>query len=739
MYAEVIPDVAIKKRLDYAIPTELESLVVPGVYVEVPIRGRRVAGYVVAVKETCAVASPSLIAKMVSDGPVLTADLFQLALWMSSYYATSIGKTIRTMLPAGVRKGVRGKRQCFVMRAVSRDEMVEQTVALREKAPSQANVLTVMLKAKKGMLLTDLLEQALCQASAVEALVEKGFLSTQLVRCDRSLLTGEEYFYTSPKNLRDEQQVAVESIQRSLGKGEFAVKLLHGVTGSGKTEVYMQAIQTALDMGKGVLMLVPEISLTAQTTQRFKGRFREKIAIIHHRLSDGDRQETWSLIAKGACSIVIGARSAVFSPIHNLGLIIIDEEHEHSYKHNDDSPSYHARDIGVVRGKITNATVVLGSATPSVESYHNAVVGKYELLTLKARPSSATLPVVHIVDMKKEYDKAKGITYFSDMLLQKIDEKTKRGEQVMLFLNRRGYHTTLTCKQCSKVVICAHCECAMTFHRAANRLACHLCGFEQDPPLLCPSCKVPSMMKFTGVGTEKVEAMLHGIFPHLRSLRADADSTRHKGSLEKILTDFRTGKADILIGTQMIAKGLHFPEVTLVGILNCDASLHIPDFRAQESVFQLIMQVAGRAGRGLSPGEVILQTSLPENETIQKASKQDYAAFFDTEVALRKLFLFPPYTHIVKFVFQGEDARQVEAVATQHANHFQKLLSSQFSCHPALPCGHAKIQDKWRFQVLVRGPSVTAVTALIEQIDKSAPISSGVQRFCDVNPTSTFF
>lgn len=739
MYAEIIPELSIDKILDYEIPQQLESNIKPGLLVKIPLRNHTVTGYVVRIKDSSDVSSCLLIESIVSKQPVLTEELFQLALWISSYYITPLGKTIKTMLPSGVRKGTETKKQYFITREKSREELASTAVLIQKTAPAQAAVLSTIVKAQKGMLLSELLEESSCQADAVKALIHKKLLSYQLVKTDESILRDEEYFYSPAKQLREEQQKALDAILQSIQEKQFCVKLLHGVTGSGKTEIYMQAISETLAMNKTALMLVPEISLTSQTTQRFKSRFREKIAVIHHRISEGNKNDIWQQVSTGECKIVIGARSAIFSPLPNIGLIIIDEEHEHSYKNAEDSPPYNARDVAVMRGKIASCPVILGTATPSCESYQNAVSGKYQLLLLKQRPANVKLPQVQIVDMRKEYEKNKGFTIFSSVLLDAIEKATAQGEQALLFLNRRGYHTTLTCAQCKTVVQCPHCSCSLTFHKTKNALFCHLCGLEMIPPRQCPSCKAPSMMKFSGIGTEKIESMLHALFPERKILRADADSTRHKGSLEKIFTQFRTGKADILLGTQMIAKGLHFPEVTVVGVLQCDPSLNIPDFRAQESVFQLIMQVSGRAGRGLCPGTVFLQTSFPENDTIQKAAKQDYESFFASEAEIRKQFLFPPFSHIVKLIYQGEDPVLVEQTAQEQATFFQTHLPPSCLCHPALPCGHAKISDKYRFQVLLRGPSVRTMTNIIPLADKKNKIPSQVARFCDVDPLSTFF
>ncbi|MDB6081131.1 MAG: priA [Chlamydiia bacterium] len=738
--ASVILEVAIQKALDYSIPEQLATTVVRGAAVMVPLRGQLKRGFVLEVKATSSVpiAKTLPINRVVSDGPVVTEDLFDLALWMAKYYICPLGKVIKTMLPAGVRKNIQLKEQYYVMRKITRDEMRDYCAKIQNKAPQQAKVLEVMLQVTKGILQSELLEKADCNASSVKSLVEKGILLLDIVRADRSPLFGHEYFKAKPKLLRGEQQVALDKITETLDKGVFTTHLLFGVTGSGKTEVYIQAIDKALLLGKGVIMLVPEIALTEQTIERFRSRFSESLAVLHHRLSDGERCDAWEQIRLGKTRIVIGARSAIFSPMPDLGLIIVDEEHEQSYKQSDDSPSYQARDIAVMRARKTQATCILGSATPSLESYYNALNQKYTLSILSDR-GKATLPTVHTVDMKREYDKAKGPTSFSDLLLTKIRERKERGEQTILFLNRRGYHTQLTCQVCTAAVMCPHCDTKMTFHRKNNSIQCHLCGLEMAPPHTCPSCSAHAMIKYQGVGTEKIEAMLNAIFPDIRMLRIDADTTKHKGSLEMLLQEFRSGKADLLIGTQMIAKGLHFPEVTLVGVLNADGTLNIPDFRASEQVFQLITQVAGRAGRGHVPGEVVVQTLLPEHSTILHATKQDYTSFYNEEVASRKLFGFPPFCHIVKFLFVGKEEDAVVATAGRFNEEIRKTLPQEFLCHPVLPAGHAKVKDQFRYHFIIRGPSIAPIRAAFEACTKVFPPSSTVARFIDVDPSSIFF
>lgn len=739
-YASVILDVAIDKVLDYGITAQQHSLIQPGTRVEVPVRGHPRAGYVLNVKEQSSYASVKPITQILSDSPLITPDLFQLALWVSRYYCAPLRDIFRILLPPGVRKGMAPKEQLFVMRGKTKEELRRLCTDLRSKRPAQAAIVEALLPVKKGILLSKLLEETGGSRSTVDTLAKQGVLILTSVRIDRSPLVNEDYFTTKHKVLNSEQADALSKIEKSLSANCFETHLLYGVTGSGKTEVYLQAIDQALKADKSTIMLVPEISLTAQTIERFRSRFQEKIAILHYRLSQGERNDEWHHIRSGQAKIVIGARSAIFSPVVNLGLIIIDEEHEQSYKQNELSPCYQARDVAVMRGKLTNSTVILGSATPSLESYYNAQQGKYTLSVLHQRADVALLPQVTIVDMRREYEKAKGLTTFSDLLLTSIEKRYQQGEQTILFLNRRGYHTVLLCQECQQSVKCVHCDAPLTFHRGENCLSCHLCTYQlQPPPATCPACRGQRPLKFRGVGTEQVERALHAIFPSIRTLRLDADTTRHKGSHQKLLRDFGTGKADVLIGTQMIAKGLHFPEVTLVGVLNSDAGLHIPDFRASETVFQLITQVAGRSGRGVIPGEVIIQTAVPDNATIQYAAKQDYVGFYQEEIAGRELFRYPPFTHMAKLLFSGKEAKQTQAVAESIRHALIQQLPPHFEFNPVIPCGYAKIKDQYRFQFLVRGPTMALLNGALQAVQGRQLVPRQVKLFVDVNPSSTFF
>jgi len=736
-FVSVVLDLAIDKALDYSVPPEWQGKLLRGAHVEVPVRNKMHSGYVLELKESSCFSPVKPVHGILADADLIPPDLFDLALWMARYYCTPLRQVLKTILPASIRSHMEHKQQLFVMRLKTREELQEYCKEMRNRSPAQAAILDEMLLVKKGILLTELLEKSKASRSSVKSLIAKGLLQVDSVRIDRSPLEGAEYCRTKPKKLNPEQAKALQEIKSSLESRMFETHLIHGVTGSGKTEVYLQAIETALQIGQGVIMLVPEIALTQQTIERFRSRFEGKIAVLHYRLSHGERCDEWHRIRRGEAKVVIGARSAVFSPMPNLGLIIVDEEHEHSYKQGDEMPCYQARDIAVLRGKMNKATVLLGSATPSIESHYNASRGKYKLHTLKARADTASLPVVSIVDMAPEFAKARGFTNFSEKLLEGIKDRWQKGEQVLLFLNRRGYHTTLFCKECKKAVQCQHCDLSLTYHMHENALSCHLCGYRMaPPPKACIRCRSPNPMKFQGVGTELIEKSLQALFPGVRCLRMDADTTRHKGSHQRLLRAFATGKADILIGTQMIAKGLHFPQVTLVGVLNSDASLNMPDFRASEGVFQLLTQVAGRAGRGEFPGEVIIQTFMPDNSTIQLAAAQDYNAFYREEIKIREAFGYPPFSQLVKLLVSGENESQTKAFAEKVRRDLIQKLTKEYEVLPVLPSGYARVKGQYRLQFLVRGPSTGPVSKILENI---GPIPKKLRVRIDINPSSTYF
>jgi len=733
MYAAVILDKGLDRPLDYAVIGKVSI----GTRVLVPGQSSLRKGTVVALKDTPSVAGVLPIKEVLSEEALIGPDLFRLADWMSRYYCTSFRKVLKVLLPATIRKETQEKEQLFVRRLLPPKKLATLTVSLRENHPSQAKVLDALIKRPKGILLTELLEESGTSRSPVTTLEKEGILKIDKLQIDRSPLEDMEFFPTKPKLLSDEQQIALDRIIKNLKS--FQTHLIHGVTGSGKTEIYLQAINETRKQGMGVILLVPEIALTSQTIERLKSRFTEKMGILHHRLSDGERFDIWHGIHKGDIQIVVGARSAIFSPVKNLGLIIVDEEHESSYKQTDEEPCYHARDVAIMRGKFSNATVVLGSATPSLESYANAKAGKYMLSTLMKRAKNASLPEVKIVDMKTEYAKSEGFTLFCSQLIDAIKLRLEKGEQTLLFLNRRGYHTFQMCAGCGETLKCPHCSVSLTFHKKTNHLACHLCSYIiAPPPTECPLCKEVATLHFKGVGTEQVERTLHALFPDIRTLRMDADTTRHKGSHDLLLKQFRSGKADVLIGTQMIAKGLHFPAVTLVGVLNSDGALNLPDFRSGENVFQLLTQVSGRSGRGDLKGEVIVQSSLKGHPIFQHASKEDYKTFFNEEMEARELFAFPPFARLTKVVFSGKNGGYVKQIAETFQTTLLKKLPSDFTLYPVIPCGYAKIKDNFRFKLLIKGTKPLFLSSILMQLRLEMHLPRSIRLLVDVDPTSIF-
>lgn len=740
LYVSVVLDVSIDKALEYGVPPFLTSTICRGSRVEVPLRGFSAKGYVVAIKKAPEFTPVKPILAILSPEERLSQELFDLALWMARYYCTPLRKVFKTLVPGSLRRDIKIKQQLFVSRKKTREELQKYCINIRSKYPAQAEVLDILLPQKKGIFLSALLEQTSGSKSPIDTLVKKGMIAVEPIAVDRSPLIGEEYFQTRPKILNTEQQAAYDAIAKTLDGEIFQTHLLYGITGSGKTEIYLQAIQKTLDQGKSAIMLVPEIALTAQTIQRFRSRFEGMIAVLHHRLSHGERFDEWHKIHSGKAKIAIGARSAVFSPMANLGMIIVDEEHENSYKQGEEAPCYNARDVAVMRGKIHNCCVILGSATPSLESYYNAQKGKYRLNTLQQRASAASMPKVNMIDMRIEFEKNKGFTTFSASLIDAMKQRQHLGEQTLLFLNRRGYHASLQCTCCGKSLQCHQCAVSLTFHKGDNKLACHLCGYQiSPPPTSCPQCNSTLPLKFRGVGTELIEKSLHALLPDIRTLRLDADTTRHKGSHERLLRDFGSGKADVLIGTQMVAKGLHFPLVTLVAILNSDASLNFPDFRAAETSFQLITQVSGRSGRGAIGGEVLIQTSMPDNSTIQHAASHNFENFYADEIAVREMFGYPPFSQMGKISLSGPNEKQALEAAEQFRFELIRQLPGSFQVHPVIPAGHAKVKNKFRFQFLIRGPTVYAMSRSIEIAAQQIKLHRAISTTVDINPLSTYF
>jgi primosomal protein N' (replication factor Y) len=542
------------------------------------------------------------------------------------------------------------------------------------------------------------------------------------------------FLKTLPQTLMEQQAKALELIVASIERQDPPVVLLHGVTGSGKTEVYLQAIARALELGKGAIVLVPEIALTPQTMERFKGRFGEAVAVLHSSLSEGERHDEWHRIHSGEARIAIGARSAVFAPVQNLGLIVVDEEHEQTYKQ-EEAPRYHARDVAVMRGRLEACAVVLGSATPAFESFSNARSGKYALADMPVRVDHRRMPVIRVVDMRVEAERAGGPGLFSRELADLIRLRLENGEQTILFLNRRGFSTSLVCPKCGYVASCEWCSVAFTYHRAEETLKCHICGAHKPVPAACPECKDPGF-KYSGTGTQRLESVVAKLFPKARVRRMDADTTSAKNAHWEILGEFKSGKVDILIGTQMIAKGLDIPNVTLIGVINADTGLHAPDFRAGERTFQLLTQVAGRAGRGDLAGDVVIQTYTPFHTTIQAVRRLDYATFYDQESEERRELAYPPFGRMVCVTFRGASDERTAFSADLLAKTLAETLPANVTVSGPSPAPLAKAKGLFRHQVLFRGPSSKAITRPLRRLLAETAWPPGITSVLDVDPVS---
>ncbi len=737
--ATVILDEGIDRELDYAIPMSLREEVAVGKRVRVPLRTSLRLGTIMGLHEKKSSFSLKAIHEILSTDSYIEPSLIQLGEWMADYYGCSFRKILRLFLPPSVRRGMEAKTTSFVIPNVEGEELARLHASLQQKNPAQARLVHAFLNDPEGILLPSLLLQTKSSRKSYQALIEQKILRCENREIHRDPLENVEYLPSSPKKLLPDQQVAFEKISQTIESEQFATHLLYGVTGSGKTEVYLQAIDYTLRKGKSAIFLVPEIALTSQTVERIRSRFRDKVALLHHRLSDGEKRDAWHAIHKGDIRIVLGARSAIFSPLSHLGLIVVDEEHEGAYKQTDESPCYHARDVSIMRGKLSGATVILGSATPSLETYTNALDKKYILSSLHTRPANARMPHMHIIDMRVETAKQKGSFLFSQPLLNAVESRLKKGEQSLLFLNRRGYHASRLCNACGETIKCSQCDLAMAYHRKENHLVCHLCHYHLTPPAVCPHCHNPDQQKFKGAGTEQVERALHAIFPDARVLRLDADTTRRKGSHEEAFKQFRSGKADILVGTQMVAKGIHFPNVTLVGALQADSGLHIPDFRAAERVYQLVTQVAGRAGRSGLAGEVFIQTWLPNHPAIALAASGSYTDFYAQEIEARQLFGYPPFSRLVRIILSGEDATAIHLGLERLREVLIQKLPPTYSLLPAVPCGYAKVKGCYRFQIIVKGPSCPPVIRMLKETAIGRLVPPAARLFVDCDPISTFF
>lgn len=735
--ASIVLDTYIDKPLDYHIPPAFLPLLRRGSRVEIRVRNRLQKGYVLDVKAKSSIKNIQPILGILPEDTWIHPEIFSLGLWLAKYYAASLDTVFRSLVPPSIRKDVRAKKSFFISLKKSKKDILACLPMMHEKHPSRAKALEYLLEKEKGSFLSSLLQEVKISRSPVQKLIESGFLKSEKREQNPDFLN-EEFFPTLAKSLTDEQKNTFDSIAHSLEKDAFQVHLIYGVTGSGKTEIYMQLIQKALDLNKSALMLVPEVALTTQIIERFRSRFTCPIAILHHKRSLGERFEDWQKIQNNQAKIIIGARSSVFCPAQHLGLIIVDEEQDTSYKQTEEAPAYHARDVAIMRAKLQKSVVVLGSATPTVETFYHAQNQKYQLHTLKKRATGISFPKIHVVSMKTEMDKRGGFTHFSDALIQGIKKRIEDGEQTIVFLNKRGYYRSLLCTKCSYIAKCKHCDISLTYHKKEHNLRCHLCNYTCPPLTTCPECQSKETISYKGFGTEHVQKSLHALFENIRTLRMDRDTTKNKHSHEELLTEFRTGKADVLIGTQMIAKGLDFPNVTLVGILNIDSQLSIPDFRSFETAFQLITQVSGRSGRSDILGEVILQTFIPNHPIIQKAIRQDYLSFYQEEIESRKLFVYPPFCRMAKLIFSGKDEKKVERIAQDFRKKLLFSLTEEDKVHPLIPSAHAKVKDTYRFQFLIRTKQIQRLASILKDTKQKYSFPYDVKLFIDIDPVHTF-
>ncbi|MEO5720190.1 MAG: primosomal protein N' [Chthoniobacterales bacterium] len=734
-YARVLIDRAIHRELDYSIPDMLADRVQIGWRVRVPFREHSALATIVAILEETDATGVRPIEAIVGERPALSAKLLELARWMSAYYCCPIETVMRSLLPQVIRRGEVGwKKQLFVRAA--REITTEEIDQLRKRAPRQAELLEAVSRLSAPVLAADLLRETSLDNTTLRALQKRGLVELRAEAVPRDPHSDEQFIASTDLTLNPEQAVALAAVEEALVAPDDAKPLLlHGVTGSGKTEIYLQAISSILARGKTAIVLVPEISLTPQTVERFKSRFSETddmVAVLHSRLSEGERHDEWHKIQAGRARIVVGARSAVFAPLENLGLIVVDEEHETSYKQ-EEAPRYHARDVAVVRGKMENSVVLLGTATPSLESYYNATRGKYRLLNLTLRVDDNQMPLMRIVDLRQEARKAKSLTILSEKLSAAITARLEKREQTILFLNRRGFSTSLLCSACGEARECPNCSVALTFHRTVARLSCHLCGHTAAVPKKCPACRENALI-YAGFGTEKVESTVAQFFPKAVVRRMDADSMTRKDAFRETLRAFRAGKIDILVGTQMIAKGLHFPNVTLVGIINADLSLHLPDFRAGERTFQLLTQVAGRAGRGETPGEVFVQTFTPFSPSIQFARQHDFAGYFEQELEFRERCDFPPFKHAVLLTIRSAHEARAQFSAETIARRLGEALPEEFVLSAPTPAPLEKLQGQFRFHILLRGAAILRLSRLVRETLDKLPLPEDVMASVDVDP-----
>lgn len=742
MYANIIIDITHEKLdrvFQYSIPSELEGVLKTGMEVIVPFGkgNRETKGYVIGVCDRPDY-DPSKIKSVLGiseDSVAIEAQLVALAAWMKEFYGGTMIQALKTVLPIKKKERAQEKR---TLRLLLREEDGRKKLEyyLEKNQRARARLLAALLddKVLDYGLVTKKLNITL---SVIRALEEQGVLKIESERVFRNPQIGK---MRKPDitSYTEEQMKAIEIFAKDYASGERKTYLIHGVTGSGKTEVYMEMISQVIEAGKQAIVLIPEIALTYQTVMRFYRRFGDRVSIMNSRMSAGERYDQMQRAKRGEVTVMIGPRSALFTPFPNLGLIVIDEEHEPTYK-SEQVPRYHARETAIERARISGASVVLGSATPSMEAYYRASKGEYRLIELKNRARLQCLPEVYTVDMRKELAGGNR-SIFSDKLRELIRERLEKGQQTMLFLNRRGYAGFISCRSCGYVEKCPHCDVALSSHKN-GKLVCHYCGYEKSMITVCPACGSVHIGGFRA-GTQQIEELVKKEFPEARVLRMDMDTTKNKDGHEKILSSFANEEADILVGTQMIVKGHDFPNVTLVGILAADMSLYSDDYRAGERTFQLLTQAAGRAGRGKEKGEVVIQTYNPEHYSIEAAARQDYEGFYREEIQYRALMGYPPVEQLMAILMTGADEKLLETAAEYLKEYAQKMDKNHLLTiiGPASPYV-GKVNDIYRKILYLKCEEYDMLIKAKNRLEQYIEVNSGFQTLriqFDFNPMNIF-
>ena len=719
MIAKVLIELSnknIDKTFDYIVPNKFIDNIKVGIRVKVPFGNMELEGFVLEISDSSEYSDLKEIIEIVDEEIILNSELLELGKYMQTSLLCTLIASYQAMLP----KALKAKN------GVSINKKENSYLVLTGKDYSkltakQAEIINLLKNNKKVLKK----EANLISNSSVKTLINKGIIEEvkeEVYRLNHEGIEEEKHILT------DEQNQAVNKIMAK--KNTNTTFLIHGVTGSGKTEVYMEIIERLLKENKSSIMLVPEISLTEQIVTRFKNRFSSNIAILHSRLSDGEKYDEWRRIARGEVKIVIGARSAIFAPLKDIGVIIIDEEHTDSYKQDAQNPKYHALDIAKWRSTYGNFPVVLGSATPTLESYARASKGLYELIELKERVNGKQLPTITIIDMNSEMRKKKGS--FSKKLIDSMQNTLDRNEQVIVLLNRRGYSSYVTCKNCGYVVKCPNCDISLTYHKSSNTLRCHYCGYGTKLDKICSNCGDEALSTF-GIGTEKVEEELKKLFPNKKVIRMDFDTTSKKGSHEKIIKAFGNGEYDILLGTQMIAKGLDFPNVTLVGVINADTSLNIPDFRSSEVTFDLLCQVAGRSGRGDKKGEVIIQTFNPDHYAIRYARTHDYIGFYKQEMAIRYKLGYSPYYFITSLKIASKDYEEARNISNKISEYLRKNLLNTTILGPSI-ASMFKVNNIYHFQIILKYKKEDNLYKILEELIEHYKTNNKIKLDIDFNP-----